>query len=479
MQYCNDCFAKMEDKAKRCPNCQSRDLHMFTSDVSAETTSGIQNPATLRQKQVSTAVENEGSLPQRKQFKLDPMYVVEPKHDSSKSSTKGTHYFPSDKKAKRKNASRSAKAQRLSRKAAGGRPFGRKVNVSKWSWKPISIFIVSSVILTIILNSTIWAYEGNPLGVQEIARNLNSSSSKGSTAQNLLPLESNNEIIGAEEQATEADRQSPFEVNVASAFFDDGERWYGSGKVLVLNIEYSNAGNLYSCFKPEVSIQGSDLYLYKKGLVAGVNAEEHPCLEPGQVAFETASFKTPDDLEFYKVQVKGYESNSKTVVSLGREKIGSTDPGFVTQISLDTTLPSVGGTSILGNLKLKLAGIKATKFQATYGPPDYLVAFDLVVENLGEAPEIIPTPFVYSSNGRFYRTTFQAPANSDELTSPLTFGGVPGGEIRRSTFLARLDTPGALEFAIRSHPLDGSTAQGIAKFYLSKGLLAEAFGKSQ
>lgn len=122
MQYCNDCFAKMADKAKRCPNCQSRDLHTFTLDVSAETTSGIQNPATLRQKQVSKAVEDETAPPEPKKFKVDSMYLVEPKPKAADLRSEGLLYFPSDPKKAKKNASKSAKAQRRSRTAARGKP---------------------------------------------------------------------------------------------------------------------------------------------------------------------------------------------------------------------------------------------------------------------------------------------------------------------------------------------------------------------
>lgn len=124
MQYCNDCFAKMNDNALHCKSCQSRDIRPFVADVSTEQAPGIQNEDARPVAESHKRFEAEQL--DVKEFRLDPKYLIEPKKDESKHSNRGTLYFPADKKTQKKNASRSAKAQRKSRRAAIGSSRARK-----------------------------------------------------------------------------------------------------------------------------------------------------------------------------------------------------------------------------------------------------------------------------------------------------------------------------------------------------------------
>lgn len=124
MQYCNDCFAKLEDSARHCNACQSRDIRPFSAEVRNETSAGIDiAPLFGTSSKASSEYEPTPSSPE---FKLDSRFLAEPKHDSSKTSNRDTLYFPADKKAIKKNASRSAKNQRKSRRAALGKSADRR-----------------------------------------------------------------------------------------------------------------------------------------------------------------------------------------------------------------------------------------------------------------------------------------------------------------------------------------------------------------
>lgn len=119
MKYCNDCFAKMEDKARHCKACQSRDIRSFVTEVTDDTSEGISKDFVSS---VFESVEEPGPAKIEK-IKVDPKYLVEPKPKTSDVRPKDLLYFPSNPKLAKiaqKNASRSAKAQRRSRLAARG-----------------------------------------------------------------------------------------------------------------------------------------------------------------------------------------------------------------------------------------------------------------------------------------------------------------------------------------------------------------------
>ena len=115
MQYCNDCFAKMDDKALHCKACQSRDLRHFETLVAEETQEGIVQEETKLQKP-------------EPRYKVDRQYLVEPKPKESDLPPKNLLYFPSDAKAQKKLQKKINKNRRsaLGRKISckGSRTFG-------------------------------------------------------------------------------------------------------------------------------------------------------------------------------------------------------------------------------------------------------------------------------------------------------------------------------------------------------------------
>lgn len=134
MKYCNDCFAKMNDSATHCKSCQSRDIRPFVSNVAEVASAGFQpeNSSETSTRAVQGEAPSSAFTPTEKP-RLDPKYLVEPKTPKSEAAKPSVLYFPSDAKARRKNASRSAKNQRKSRIAARGKSstLGRR-SPMKW-----------------------------------------------------------------------------------------------------------------------------------------------------------------------------------------------------------------------------------------------------------------------------------------------------------------------------------------------------------
>lgn len=146
MQYCNDCFAKLDDKAKHCKACQSRDIRPFVTPVKNETSKGISKE--FAAPDLESAEEPEPS--QVKKINLDPKYLVEPKPKASDVRPKDLLYFPSNPKlakVAKRNAGRSAKAQRRSRLAARG---NKKQNNSGSFGAGLALFGPMALVLALL-----------------------------------------------------------------------------------------------------------------------------------------------------------------------------------------------------------------------------------------------------------------------------------------------------------------------------------------
>lgn len=89
MQYCNDCFAKMDDLAKRCGSCQSLDLRKFETVVMETAQDGVP--------QEKHPIEDSS-----RKFTVDRQYLVEPKPKENDLPPKNLLYFPADAKAQKK-----------------------------------------------------------------------------------------------------------------------------------------------------------------------------------------------------------------------------------------------------------------------------------------------------------------------------------------------------------------------------------------
>lgn len=107
MQYCNDCFAKMDDKAMHCEACQSRDLRHFETLVAENSQ--------------SSTVRDETKLHEpNPPYKVDRQYLVEPKPKERDLPPTNLLYFPADAKAQKKLQKRINKNRRSA--------LGRKIN---------------------------------------------------------------------------------------------------------------------------------------------------------------------------------------------------------------------------------------------------------------------------------------------------------------------------------------------------------------
>lgn len=140
MQYCNDCFAKLDDKKKHCTFCQSRDLRTFESAVSENQNSGIPT--------------DQPTFPDSpKKFKVDRQYLVEPMAKERDSPPKDLLYFPATKKERKQVADRAARGSKKSIRAARGKP-RRKTRPLK---RAVSLFVV----LALLAGTYIYGKEGS------------------------------------------------------------------------------------------------------------------------------------------------------------------------------------------------------------------------------------------------------------------------------------------------------------------------------
>lgn len=125
MKYCNDCFAKMSDSARRCKACNSRDIRFFETKVSSAQAAGVIGGSQSPTNNLDKLTPSKSEDSDLGQLKLDPIYVREPKVESSDSGSK-ILYFSSDSNSRELSAKRIAKNQRKSRRSAFGKTYRKQ-----------------------------------------------------------------------------------------------------------------------------------------------------------------------------------------------------------------------------------------------------------------------------------------------------------------------------------------------------------------
>lgn len=97
MQYCNDCFATMDDDALHCKGCQSRDVRAF------ESTAGEKS-------NLDNSRNQSGDRLDSNKLKLDPQFTVIPKAAPSEEPSNVLYFHPDDAHRKKvENERRAAK----------------------------------------------------------------------------------------------------------------------------------------------------------------------------------------------------------------------------------------------------------------------------------------------------------------------------------------------------------------------------------
>lgn len=387
--YCNECFSLFESNLKTCINCQGSDIREFSGP-------------THTKPEIGSA---QGSL------------------------------VPKVSK----------------RRSQDGRTIRPRRFTTKWNLRPILVFVVSSAILTLVLNSTIWAYEGNPLGVQGVLSATKERFEEVATNLNAKQQEQSLSIDDLRKQELDKIQTAQAKITFAGAYFEEAANSPSSTKMLVFNLEYKNENDYLSCHSPSFKVQDSDAYVYETDPVFEWGREVIPCLNPGQLAYRQVAFKVPVNKNYYDLQIHGIETTS---VRVPKQEILDSDPGFLSKPNLSTNAPGLKQKALYGDLELTLQSVQVRKVTFSGSTPEYVVDFDLVAKNRGKYFISIQNPSVFSGDGYFYRTEFKPQTGSDDLTSPMTFGGVPGGETRRSTFTARLNSPTALQLQVRGYPSD-------------------------
>lgn len=161
MQYCNDCFAKMSDSAKRCKACQSRDIRHFETVVGSTPPVNISNDGTSSETPAGPVNSAPASDSSSNKMKLDSMYLAVPKPDSREAGAPNVLHFPSDKKSKKQLAKRIARNQRKSRRAARGKPsiYPRKSSFARFGSKIAKAFGGTVTVLGVIgyITYNLWA----------------------------------------------------------------------------------------------------------------------------------------------------------------------------------------------------------------------------------------------------------------------------------------------------------------------------------
>ena len=112
MQYCNDCFNKMDDDALHCSNCQSRDIRPFEIDTSS--LPELESLAEGRQ------VDAEAPP------KIDRLYLVEPKEKTQPGTPAPLYFHPGANHRKAKEKRRVENAIERNRRAAYKKPVPKK-----------------------------------------------------------------------------------------------------------------------------------------------------------------------------------------------------------------------------------------------------------------------------------------------------------------------------------------------------------------
>lgn len=394
--YCNDCFGLFDSRRKACSTCGSKDIRIFGGGSSKNT-------------------DSEG--------RIDPRPLPKSR-----------------------------------RRTQDGRTLKRRW-IPTWNFKPILVFVVSSVVLTLILNSTIWAYEGNPLGIQQVLTNTKDG------IEQVAAAGSQNVVDDLRQQDADRRAEAELQVNLVGAYYQDALNNVEGFKLLILNVEYENKTDDLACRKPDYALQGSDLYVYPAVPNFEWNKEPIPCLVPDQIAFHKVAYNVPKDLDFYEFQI---DSSSPIALTIRANDIEASDPGFASKPKLAIKAPGKSESLAFGALSISLRDVKILRVVDSSPRETFLVDFDLVAQNAGDVFHPVPDPIVYSSDGYFYRTEFMPPRGSDQLSSSGVFGAVPPGETRRATFRARLDSAGALQIEIRGYTSDASTKLETAVFYVSQ-----------
>jgi hypothetical protein len=424
MQYCNDCFAKMDDKAKHCNVCQSRDLRHFETLVTESSQDGV----------ARSNESEDGSAPK---FKVDSQYLVEPKPRESYLSPRDLLYFPATAKDRKRVAKKAAKGARKSRRAADGRTMRRRAFRNTFNLKRLIVFVVSSAILTIILNSTIWAYEGNPLGVQAIEKKL-----LGSKVASLeLPVNA-----GGPSKAMPAkpEAKSGFSVALEKAFLTKKYNIFAASdattSTLCLNVVITNVSNrLLPVPNLDYQLQGADLHVYPWDMDTYGDAgrptvrfeKSQPWVyRPGEKYLVRLGYTVPD-LASYTLKI----SDSKGTVLkkvLPRSDIATGWFDFK-PVSIDKYFPGVGSQQKTGQMVMKLNSVKKGRLSDSnwdrFSPQGWAL-FDVTITNTQDLPvHIDPLDFDFSqSDGTWPESIFYS-----DLTNQLV-GEIAKGESRRTIF---------------------------------------------
>lgn len=470
MQYCNDCFAKMDDKALHCKSCQSRDIRPF--DTIIEPNRGAADAGGSSQE---TPVVNK--------IKVDPRFLIEPKDPKEDPRTEAL-YFHADSKhrdqvEKERNV-KKASEHRLSTLDARMAQYVKR-NMRR---KRLKAFTLLGLLPIVVVASLFFVSQSQFIGsfieTLGIDAKAASSPSDGELPSSSETQTKNGETVDttlSQAEVTELRlederlrRETEIKVSVASAFFDDGTKWNSGSDILVLNLEFENVTERIACAKPKIHIQGSDLYVYDT--VFGYKADAVPCLDPGQVARQVLNFEVPKDLDFYEIRgrfpdfaVNGLfpEDKSRLLAKLDQSDIGTEDTGFTKRIKFNQKSPSVGSSFKFGDLDATLKAITAQKVVSA-GPTFYLIVFDVVVVNRGVEGGWLPAATVVSENGFFYSAD----------------GGVeycPPGETRRGSFTTRVASSDAIELIFRDYPYEKSTSLLTKKFYVSGKTISESLKK--
>lgn len=400
--YCNDCFGLFDSRRKACSTCGSKDIRIFGRGSSKNT-------------------DSEG--------RIDPRPLPKSR-----------------------------------RRTQDGRTLKRRW-IPTWNFKPILVFVVSSVVLTLILNSTIWAYEGNPLGIQQVLTNTKDGIEQLTETGVQNAVDSGTSVDDLRQQEIDLMMAAELQTKLVGAYFQEDVNAFTGFKFLVLNLEYRNTTDNLACRKPKLALQGSDLYVYSAEQNFQYTKDLIPCLIPNQIAYEKAAYKVPADLDFYDLQIDGV---SPVTLKIRPNDIQEADPGFRSKTNLASSAPGKSESLAFGDLSISLRDVKILRVVDSSPRETFLVDFDLVAQNAGDVFHPVPDPIVYSSDGYFYRTEFMPPRGSDQLSSSGVFGAVPPGETRRATFRARLDSAGALQIQIRGYTSDASTKLETAVFYVSQ-----------